>query len=182
MAYRKYSAEHIEWLKSNIKGCPFRDLAVMFGKQFGTEIKLRALTTLTHRHGLHNGIDSRLAGGHPGCKATQFKKGSIPHNKGKKGVGGWEPTQFKKGNTPVNFRPVGSERVNVDGYIEVKVKDPNVWDLKHRIAWEQVHGEIPKGHAVIFGDGNKFNLDINNLILVSRAQLATLNKKGLIQM
>lgn len=41
---------------------------------------------------------------------------------------------------------------------------------------------MPKGHAVIFGDGNRRNFELDNLILVSRAQLAILNKHNLIQM
>ena len=32
-------------------------------------------------------------------------------------------SRFKKGNVPKCHRPVGSERVNVDGYVEVKVAD-----------------------------------------------------------
>ena len=46
---------------------------------------------------------------------------------GKKGIcaDGCERTWFKKGHIPANYRPVGSERVNADGYIEVKVADPN---------------------------------------------------------
>lgn len=38
-----------------------------------------------------------------------------------------------------------------------------------------------KGYAVIFGDGNRQNVNINNLILVTRQQLLILNKNKLIQ-
>jgi hypothetical protein len=34
---------------------------------------------------------------------------------------------------------------------------------------------------VIFGDGDKQNIDISNLMLVSRKQLVRLNQNGLIQ-
>jgi hypothetical protein len=45
------------------------------------------------------------------------------------------------------------------------------WRPKHHLVWESHHGQpIPKGHAVIFGDGNNRNFDPDNLILVSRAQ------------
>jgi len=118
-------------------------------------------------------IDSGLDG--------QFQKGCTPANKGKKGTGGWEPTQFKKGHRPVNFRPVGSERVNIDGYTEIKIADSNKWRLKHQVVWELVNGPMPKGHGVIFGDGNRSNCDIENLILVSLRQLLTLNRNRLIQ-
>ena len=40
---------------------------------------------------------------------------------------------------------------------------------------------MPKGSAVIFLDGDKRNFDIDNLHLVTRGQLAMLNKNNLIQ-
>lgn len=175
---RKYSAAHIEWLKDNIQGCHFKELTDVFNANFGMNLKVSTMISLTDRNGLHNGIDCHFNKGH---EPTQFRKGMTPWNKGKKGTGGWEPTQFKKGNRPVNYRPVGSERVNVDGYVEIKVADPNKWRLKHQVIWEQANGSIPPGRVVIFGDGNRLNTDKDNLLLVSKGQLATLNRKGLIQ-
>lgn len=77
--------------------------------------------------------------------------------------------------------PVGSERVNSDGYVDIKISDPNKWKGKHILIWEKENGPVPKGHCVIFGDGNNRNFDSNNLILVSRQQLIVLNKNNLIQ-
>ena len=175
---RKYSTEHIEWLKDNIQGCYYKDLTEMFNKQFGLVLKVSTIVSLTSFYGLHNGIDSRL---NKGYEPTQLKKGHIPANKGLKGVGGWKPTQFKKGNIPLNYRPIGSERINVEDYIEIKVADPRAWTYKHIFVWEQYNGPVPKEHVIIFGDGDRRNFDIDNLLLVSRKQLLTLNQKGLIQ-
>lgn len=175
---RKYSDEHIEWLKENIQGCYFKDLTEMFNKRFDMTLKVSTMISLTDRNGLHNGIDSRL---NKGYEPTQFKKGNVPFNKGMKGTGGWKPTQFKKGNVPGNYRPVGSERINVEDYIEIKVADPKTWNYKHVFVWEEHNGLVPKGHVVIFGDRNRRNFDISNLILVSQKQLLILNRKGLIQ-
>ena len=120
---------------------------------------------------------SRLAGklgtNHPNAVAHRFKKGSVPPNKGKK----MSPevyekvkeTMFKKGNSPINHREVGSERINVDGYIEIKVAEPNRWRLKHRFIWEQVNGEIPKGYNVQFKNHNRQDCRIENLYLICRA-------------
>ena len=112
----------------------------------------------------------------------QFKKGHVPVNKGTKGmfnVGG-NRTSFKKGQKPINYRPVGSERVSRDGYIEIKVKDPNVWKLKHRVVWEEAYGKIPKGMQIMFIDQNPTNVNIENLVLVSKAQNALLNKNRML--
>ena len=109
---------------------------------------------------------------HPNNVAARFTKGHHPSNKGKK----MPPevyskvarTMFKKGQTPVNHRDVGSERVNIDGYIEIKVAEPNRWRLKHRVIWEQVNGAIPRGHNVQFKNHNPLDCRIENLYLISR--------------
>jgi hypothetical protein len=63
---------------------------------------------------------------------------------------------------------------------EIKVSDPNKWRLKHNVIWEEIHGQIPKGHCIIFLDGNRLNLELDNLHLITRAQLARLNHHHLI--
>ena len=88
-------------------------------------------------------------------------------------------TEFKKGQMPVNFKPVGSERVDKNGYIMVKIKNPKTWKMKHVVVWERQHGKVPTGQTVVFADGNRQNCDISNLLLVSRAQLVRMNQSGL---
>lgn len=110
----------------------------------------------------------------PASIAARFKKGSMPLNKGKKVspevYSKMQPTMFKKGQTPLNHRDVGSERVNVYGYIEIKVAEPNRWRLKHRVIWEQVNGTIPKGFNVQFKNHNRQDCRIENLYLISKAE------------
>ena len=110
---------------------------------------------------------------HPKSIATRFHKGHIPTNKGKKVspemYERMRATMFKKGRINENKREVGSERVNVYGYIEIKVAEPNRWRLKHRIIWEQVYGEIPKGYNVQFKNHNRQDCRIENLYLICRA-------------
>ena len=119
-------------------------------------------------------LAGKLGTNHPNAVAHRFKKGSVPPNKGKK----MSPevyekvkeTMFKKGNSPVNHREVGSERINVDGYIETKVAEPNVWRLKHRIIWEQHNGVIPAGYNVQFKNRNTQDCRIENLYIISKAE------------
>ena len=91
--------------------------------------------------------------------ATRFKKGYVPANKGKHDPKyGYEPTQFKKGHRPKNAKPIGTESLRSDGYVWVKVSEPRTWREKHRIIWEEANGQIPKGHVVLFADGNRQKL------------------------
>ena len=110
----------------------------------------------------------------PASIAARFQKGSVPPNKGKKVspevYSKIQPTMFKKGRTPVNHRDVGAERVNVYGYIEIKVSEPNTWRLKHRVMWEEVNGAIPNGYNVQFKNHNPLDCRIENLYLISKAE------------
>ena len=109
------------------------------------------------RRGWHKGAEFR------------FQKGHTPWNKGKRFPGRRNSGCFPKGHTPANYRPVGSERIDVDGYLYVKVEDPRTWKLKHRLVWEEHHGPIPAGMNIMFRDGNKLNCDISNLEMVDNA-------------
>lgn len=111
----------------------------------------------------------------------KFQKGHTPPNKGRKGFcfPGAEKGWFKKGQKPHNTLPVGSEVITEDGYSKIKIADPDVWELKHRLIWEKEKGKIPENHMVIFKDGNKQNFDINNLFLITKAECAQLNHEQL---
>ncbi|APU61225.1 HNH endonuclease signature motif containing protein [Clostridium botulinum] len=167
----KYTKEQIEFITKNVKGRTNKELTKIFNNNFGLSLKVSQIKSFKKNHKLDSGLNG------------QFKKGQEPWNKGIKGVyaKGCEKTWFKKGNTPINHRPVGSERITVDGYTEIKVAEPNKWRLKQQLIWEKYNGTIPKGYSILFGDGNKRNFDIDNLILVSRQQLLIMNRNKLIQ-
>lgn len=100
-------------------------------------------------------------------KSTQFKKGQLAWNSNTKGLTHSNKTSFKKGNKPFNYKPIGSTRINKEGYKEIKVNDPNKWKLYHRFIWEEHNGPISQGCIVVFKDGNKSNLTIENLELIT---------------
>lgn len=164
-----YPEEVKKFIEQNHRGIGPVEMSGRLNSTFGTNYTKNQMLSYYKNHKLNSGVN------------TKFQKGHIPLNKGKKGMGGWKPTQFKKGNLPSNYKPVGTERVNVEGYVEIKVADPNKWKGKHTATWEEKNGPVPKGYAVIFGDGDKRNFNLDNLILVSRKQLITLNTKKLIQ-
>lgn len=88
-------------------------------------------------------------------------------------------TMFKKGQQPINHRPVGSERITRDGYVEIKVAEPNVWKLRHRYIWEMERGEVPTGYKLVSLNGDKTTTDINNMILVTNDEMLYMNNNAL---
>jgi hypothetical protein len=100
---------------------------------------------------------------HP-MRRHQFPKGHVPANKGVKGYdsgGRSHETRFKKGTRNgqalKNWMPIGSYRLNDDGYLDRKVSDtgypPRDWQPEHRLVWIEANGPIPPGHVVRFKDG-----------------------------
>ena len=167
-----YQKEHIDYLRElSGQGLFNAEITKRFNEKFGTDKTEVAIQNQRGQHRLFTSARYR------------WKKGHISWNKGRKGYMGPNKTSFKKGNIPANWRPVGSERVTTEGYTEVKIQDGKLnknWRMKHLVIWEKANGPIPKGHVVIFGNGDKGNLSLDNLVLVSRSQLVRMNQLGLI--
>ena len=170
--WTQYEEETLIRLYEDPKVFP-KDIAKMLGRT------LPQVYNKARKMGLNAPMERiRMAGKigmqHPKSIATRFSKGHIPPNKGKKVspevYEKMSVTMFKKGHTPVNHREVGSERINVDGYIETTVAEPNVWRLKHRIIWEQHNGVIPAGYNVQFKNHNTQDCRIENLYIISKAE------------
>jgi hypothetical protein len=173
MVKHVYTPEHKVFIEENVKGRTSNELTQLLNEHFGLNLKVNQIRAYMKNHGLTNGVN------------TQFNKNQKPWNKGMKGlqIGGVE-TQFKPGMEAHNYVPVGTERVGAEGYILIKVSNEGPWNkrwkLKHKTMWEKANGPIPKGHCLIFLDGNKKNVTYDNLQLISRGQLARLNQNKLI--
>jgi hypothetical protein len=143
-----------------------------------------SVSNIAYRHGLRKSREwiaerarMRTLNPNHGGRAFLFKKGHTPHTKGKRaeewmtpeGLARSAASRFKKGQRPATWKPLGSERINVDGYIEVKVEEGKPWRHKHRVMWEEANGAVPDGYMVSFIDGNKQNCVLSNLKLVARA-------------
>lgn len=107
------------------------------------------------------------------AKKSWFQKGHVPANKGKKMPynANSARTRFKKGQIPPNQVPIGSLTHDKDGYLKIKVSDGSTkkdrWKFVHRKLWEEHHGKIPEGHIVAFRNGDKTDIRIENLELIS---------------
>lgn len=162
-----WTNEEKKYLEEITPGHHYLEIQELMNKKFNLDFTFNQIKAAIGRYNLNTGFNG------------QFQKGSTPANKGTKGLTSANRTSFYKGQPPTNYKPIGSERITKDGYIQIKIKDPNKWELKHRVIWEKENGPLPRGHAIIFADGNKLNLDINNFILVTRAQLLIMNTKNL---
>lgn len=165
--HRKYTAEEAAFLATNRLGHTEKELLELFNARFTPPLRLAQVEGYCTNHKLLSGLDRRFGHGQ-----TMY----VPP----KGTHGSPATEFKKGHVPADHRPVGSEGLREDGYVWVKIAEPNVWRQKHVVQWEALHGPRPLKHAVIFADGNKQNFHPDNLLLVSRQELAVMNKRRLI--
>lgn len=109
---------------------------------------------------------------------TEFKTGSVPWNKNKKGIHLSKKSEFKKGLIPLNKLPVGSIVTRSDHRSRHgnrkrawrKIGEPNKWIQNYRYIWEYFYGKIPRGSIIHHADRNPLNDDINNLICMTRGE------------
>ena len=169
----KYTPEIIEFIRSNVKQYTEKEIANLINEKWNLGVNDSGISNIKSKYGIKTGFGR-----------GQFVKGQQSWNKGKKTktIGRMAETQFKKGGFSHNRVPIGTERFTKDGYLQIKIQDGNQnknWVVKHRLIWEQHHGPIPDKHRVIFLDGDKSNLDITNLALMSYGQTAIMSKKKL---
>ena len=165
----RYTDEQLRFLADNAQGRCRQELADLFNARFNLQLSVIAIAGTCKRYGYQTGRD------------TRFKQGKKTWNAGMKGVMKANSGSFRPGRVPANIKPVGTRIIDSHGYAKVKIAAPNKWAFVHVLLWLERHGELPPGHVVIFADGDRSNFSEDNLVAVSRAELAVLNKQGLIQ-
>jgi hypothetical protein len=114
---------------------------------------------------------------------TRFSSGDEPWNKGKSFEAGGRSieTRFGVGSVPHNFKPVGSYRINGEGYLDRKVSNDKGanhvrWHPVHRLVWEEVNGKVPQGSMIVFRPGMRTNrleeITIDRVECITRAEHA----------
>ena len=173
---RMFTKEQEEFIRWAYRQMTLTKVTKALNDRFDGNWTVQQLKTYCNNHKIHSGRD--------GC----FQKGLAPWNKGTHFCAGGRSaeTRFQPGQMPVTTLPVGAEVVDHDGYRKVKVSEGGKpgesrfnWKYVHVLEWEKHHGPVPDGHAVCFRDGDKSNCDIDNLVLLTRAELCYLNKSGL---
>ena len=168
----QYTEAELAWIEQH-RELPRREAHAQFVALFDRgDVVLDNFKALCNRRGWKTGRTGRM------------EKGNVPANKGvpcPPGKGGKHPnairTQFvrgtRRGRANENYKPIGTERVTVDGYVERKVHDglplQSRWKGVHRINWEAVNGPVPDGHFLKCLDGNRANTDAANWKALPRA-------------
>ncbi len=107
---------------------------------------------------------------------NRFEKGFTPWNKGisYKAGGRSAETRFKPGQLPWNTKKDYDVTVRHHKRAGISYKYIRIsqgkWMLLHRFVWEQINGSIPKGHIIIFRDGDTMNVAPENLECISMAE------------
>lgn len=123
----------------------------------------------------------RLRRGNSVGKQYRFKPGQKPWNAGRKGwkAGGRSAeTRFQPGTVSGKaaelLQPIGAERVTKDGILQRKVREDGPpqrrWKAVHAMLWEEHHGPVPQGHIVVFKNGNRRDIRLDNLECISRVE------------
>jgi len=143
------------------------DIAKSINDKFGLNLQVKQIITYKKNHHIQSSIPGR------------FPKGHIPANKGKIFPGQINSGCFKKGDIPKNYLPVGTEIKKSDGYIWIKIADPNRWRQKQLLIWEEHNGPVPAGSIIIFLDQDRSNCDIDNLALITKQEHVRMNQNHL---
>lgn len=158
-----------EFIRENNRGKSAQELTGLLNETFGTDYTKAQIRSIRGRMHLDSGLTGR------------FEKGHVPANKGRKGFcsPGCEKGWFKKGSTPYNHKEIGTEVMTTDGYLKIKIAEPDVWGFKHIMEWEKHNGKVPEGCCITFKDGNHRNCSIENLMCITRQVHGILNHEGL---
>lgn len=167
----RWADEMIEYLRENYPYHTNKELIEIYKNKFEATLTESKIQNAKLRYNVADKVIPN---------AGSFKKGDEPWNLGRKmDAKTYEkikPNLFKKGNITYNTRPVGSRRIGKDGYSEIKIAEPNIWDLEHRVIYREHYGEIPEGYIAIFLDGDKSNMDPKNLKAIPRGDHAVMSR------
>ena len=167
---RRFPKEVHEFIAANYVGVGPTEMTGRVNAEFGTNYTVKQLQNFYKRRRLDSGLTGR------------FKKGHVSPNKGNKGrcFVGCEKGWFKKGRAPHNKMPIGTVCKKHDGYLWRKIGESSrEWKQEHLLVWEAANGPLPNGCLVGFKDGNKENVALENLMLLTKAENAQLNNRKL---
>jgi len=173
---RPYTAADLATLRRLYPDTETKTLARVMGRTeysiYVAATKRNICKSAEYRKNLASDVTRRNA-------ATRFRKGHVPANKGLRrpgfAPGRMRETQFKSGQVSSRWDPeiyaVGALRINSDGILEIKVAPgARQWVILARYVWATERGPIPPGHVVRVKVVDPYDVDIDNLELLTRAE------------
>ena len=158
---RPWTAHDLEVLAREYPHRPTAEVAALLGRSTITcyaQARVRGLHKTAEY--LASPMSGRVNGKNRGTSG-RFRPGQRPWNVGQRYTAGGRArlTRFEKGQKPHNWVPIGSHRVNSEGYLDRKVREggrgAGNWIAVHRLVWIEAHGPIPPGYHVHFRPGRK---------------------------
>lgn len=175
-----WTEDRAEWFRSFVPGHTEAEISAEHERLYGTPLTEGQIGGAKHKLGVKSGTHGgRFRKGRAGSFRDEDHRRAF--------IEAGKATRFKKGIMPPNgIQPIGTERVDRDGYTWVKVasrkRDPRSahdnWVEKHRLVYEEHNGTIPEGCCVAFADHDKGNFDPANLVAVPRRLWATISRLG----
>jgi hypothetical protein len=172
---KRWTPEQIQWIRREYLRLDLVNLTAAFNNVWGESVTVKQVRAAIRNRGITSGRTGQFTKEAPGRRKNPVPKGDGP-GRFKKGE--------RRGAAHRNYVPIGTERITRDGYIERKVTDDPAlvparrWVPVHRIVWEEAHGPIPEGHALVFLDGDPQNIALENLRCVHRGVLQRLNHRA----
>lgn len=192
-----YTEEMLAFLRENVEGMPLGELTERFNERFGTDISKAAIAACVHRKGWGNGLfhQSRTFP----VEVRRFMAENCRGNRAREMVvllretfgGDWTEEQVAryytkhglKSGVAGRYMPIGSLVFRPgEWYYEKVAEGPDTnanWRSKHVLVWEAAHGPVPKGHMVIFLNGDRRDYGLENLALCPWDVGIEVNRRGL---
>lgn len=169
---RVFTSEEIDYIYAHRKGTETGTLLKNLNERFGKSYTYNNLMYFCGRYAINSGLDTRFNA--ESGKKTRFKKGYESPYKGMtlkergysdEALEKIKMNLYQKGHIAPNALPIGSIVQDQSGYYKKKIA-ARKWDYLHRLIYQEAHGAIPKGFDVIFLDGDRSNIKLENLRLV----------------
>ena len=164
-----YTEEEINFLKEYCYGHTRKEIIEAFKQEFGWELTIQQLKGQMRKYNLVTGHTGQF-----GDFGHYYQGEKMTEERYRRAL----PTMFKNGHVPKNRVPVGVEKLRSDGFIKVKVAQPDKWEKKHVLVWEAANGPMPSKSCIMFLDRDRSNCDLSNLICISKSanRIINLNK------
>lgn len=193
-----YTPEMLAFLQANVGGTPLKQLTDEFNKKFGTDRTKQHIFDACRLRGWSNGLlhQKRVfpqevcdfiranCKGRRAREMTPLLNETFGTNYSEDQVSRFYCKHGITSGVASTYVPIGTVvfRETEKMFYE-KVKDgPNPaenWKPKHHLIWEAANGPIPANSAIIFLDGDRKNIALENLALCSKAVALELTRKNL---